>query len=228
MPLPEYFVVIAAAGKSERFGGKNKLLARVLGKPLLSYTIERVRKSSAKGFVLVSNSDFEDEYKSIAAQYGGEKFIKAVTGGATRRMSVINGLEALAGFASGDSIVLIHDGARPLCPPELFDLCAEKAQQSDAAVVAIPVADTLKAVDNGKIVSTVERSNLWRAQTPQGFKLDVILKALKQAPDSITDDSQAVEAMGIKPVIVRGTAQNIKITYPEDIKIFEALLRLLT
>jgi len=82
-------------------------------------------------------------------------------------------------------------------------------------------------VDNGKIVSTVERSNLWRAQTPQGFKLDVILKALKQAPDSITDDSQAVEAMGIKPVIVRGTAQNMKITYPEDIKIFEALLRLL-
>lgn len=150
-------------------------------------------------------------------------------GGATRRDSVLNGLVNLRGDVDPDDWVLVHDAARPCLPAaDLRRLLEEGANDAIGAILALPIADTVKtaAKDEAgaqRIAATQDRSQLWLAQTPQMFRTGLLAQALSLAPGA-TDEASAVEKMGLKPRLVLGSRQNLKVTYPEDVAIAEAIL----
>ena len=142
-----------------------------------------------------------------------------------RRLSMANGVRATA---EDVEIVLVHDAARPLIAPALIDACAASARETGAAILATPVADTLKRVDDWVIGGTVDRSGLWAAQTPQGFRRDLLLELCRIAltPGSqVTDEASLCEAEGHAVRIVPGDRLNLKVTHPEDLELADALLR---
>jgi 2-C-methyl-D-erythritol 4-phosphate cytidylyltransferase len=143
-------------------------------------------------------------------------------GGASRRDSVLAGLGAIRDQARDDDWVLVHDAARPgLTAERLNQLIAECEDDNVGGLLAMPVADTLKRVSNGdveppRVGATVDRSNLWAAQTPQMFRYSLLVKALEAHPEA-TDEASAIEALGLSPRLVRGSMRNLKVTYPDDI-----------
>jgi 2-C-methyl-D-erythritol 4-phosphate cytidylyltransferase len=149
-------------------------------------------------------------------------------GGGTRRDSVFNGL--VAAQADADDWVLVHDAARPCLPGnDLQALITATEKDEIGGILALPVADTVKkaAKDEGgtpRISGTEDRSQLWLAQTPQMFRAGLLMQALQKAPASVTDEAAAVESLGLKPRIVTGSRENLKITYREDMAIAEAIL----
>ncbi len=145
-------------------------------------------------------------------------------GGPSRRESVYNGLVATRDEWDAQDCVMVHDAARPCLPAR--DLEALLAENDEVgAILALPVADTVKRVELGRIVATEERSQLWLAQTPQMFRAGLLLHALQRARGGVTDEAAAVEQMGFRPRIVGGSRENFKVTWPEDLAIAEAILR---
>ena len=147
-------------------------------------------------------------------------------GGSTRAASVLNGLNWLArDGAKADDWVLVHDAARCLITAQqintLIDACLHDPV---GGLLALKLPDTLKQEANGRVATTVERSDKWLAQTPQMFRLGVLTQALSQAGDAVTDESSAIERLGLKPKLVAGSAQNFKVTYAEDFALAEAVL----
>jgi 2-C-methyl-D-erythritol 4-phosphate cytidylyltransferase len=148
-------------------------------------------------------------------------------GGPTRAVSVTNGLRELrrAGAVDGDW-VLVHDAARCLITPSLVDRLIDACSSDEVGgLLAHPLADTLKIGENGRVASTLTRTGKWQAQTPQMFRLGMLRQALEAAGDGVTDESSAIEAMGLRPLLVEAGAQNFKVTYPEDFAMAEAVLR---
>jgi 2-C-methyl-D-erythritol 4-phosphate cytidylyltransferase len=148
-------------------------------------------------------------------------------GGATRAASVANGLRELrrAGAVDADW-VLVHDAARCLITPELIDRLIDRCGNDEVGgLLAHPLADTLKIGANGRVAATVDRGDKWQAQTPQMFRLGLLRQGLEAAGDSVTDESSAIEALGLKPLLVEAGGQNFKVTYPEDLAMAEAVLR---
>jgi 2-C-methyl-D-erythritol 4-phosphate cytidylyltransferase/2-C-methyl-D-erythritol 2,4-cyclodiphosphate synthase len=146
-----------------------------------------------------------------------------VPGGAERQDSVRLGLEALA--ARQPDRVLIHDGARPFPDAALIDRVVDGLDRAPAAIPALPLGDTIKRAADGRVLETIDRSQLWRAQTPQGFHFDAILAAHRQmAGRMLTDDAAVAEAAGIAPLIVMGSEENLKVTTAEDLAAAERLL----
>jgi 2-C-methyl-D-erythritol 4-phosphate cytidylyltransferase len=151
----------------------------------------------------------------------------AACGGATRAQSVANGLDALLqqGAAPADW-VLVHDAARCLVTADqinaLMDACEADAV---GGLLALPLPDTLKAARNGRVTATLERSDKWLAQTPQMFRIGALKAALQAAGDAVTDESSAMEFVGLSPLLVEGSAQNFKVTYPQDFALAEGVLR---
>ena len=151
-------------------------------------------------------------------------------GGATRRDSVYNGLVAVTGAVDADDWLLVHDAARPCVPrADIERLIAETGEDRIGGILALPVADTVKRVakDEGglqRVAGTEDRSQLWLAQTPQMFRCALLMEALKSAKAAVTDEASAVEQLGLRPRMVLGSRQNIKVTFPEDISIAEAIL----
>ena len=151
-------------------------------------------------------------------------------GGATRRDSVLNGLIACANTVDPDDWILVHDAARPCLPQaDLRRLLEEGANDSIGAILALPVADTVKTAGKDeagvqRIAATQDRSQLWLAQTPQMFRAGLLAQALAQAPGA-TDEAAAVEKMGLRARLVLGSRQNLKVTYPEDVAIAQAILK---
>jgi 2-C-methyl-D-erythritol 4-phosphate cytidylyltransferase len=148
-------------------------------------------------------------------------------GGATRAASVANGLRELrrAGAVDNDW-VLVHDAARCLITPELVDRLIDACMNDEVGgLLAYPLPDTLKVEQAGRVQSTLERQGKWLAQTPQMFRLGMLRQALEHAGDKVTDESSAIEAMGLKPMLVPAGAQNFKVTYPDDFAMAEAVLR---
>jgi 2-C-methyl-D-erythritol 4-phosphate cytidylyltransferase len=148
-------------------------------------------------------------------------------GGATRAQSVTNGLRELrrAG-AVDDDWVLVHDAARCLVTPDLVNRLIDRCSVDEVGgLLAHPLPDTLKIGENGRVASTVTRADKWQAQTPQMFRLGLLRQALEAADDQVTDESSAIERMGLKPLLVEAGAQNFKVTYPEDFAMAEAVLR---
>jgi 2-C-methyl-D-erythritol 4-phosphate cytidylyltransferase len=148
-------------------------------------------------------------------------------GGPTRAATVANGLGELrrAGAVDNDW-VLVHDAARCLITPQLIDRLIDGCEGDEVGgLLAHPLADTLKIGEGGRVASTIDRADKWQAQTPQMFRLGMLRQALEGAGERITDESSAIEAMGLKPKLVEAGGHNFKVTYPEDFAMAEAVLR---
>lgn len=172
----------------------------------------------------------EQDQRWAQTHLAGHTKIVTTTGGAERMDSVLAGLKALQTRAAPDDWVLVHDAARPcLATADVDRLIAELHDDAVGGLLAAPVVDTLKrADDNGRVDQTVAREKLWRALTPQMFRRDILQRALEGATAqgiAVTDEAQAVEALGLRPKLVAGDADNIKITLPEDLLRAERILR---
>ncbi|TCP24138.1 2-C-methyl-D-erythritol 4-phosphate cytidylyltransferase [Scopulibacillus darangshiensis] len=221
-----YDVVILAAGKGKRMGaGKNKMLLEVAGIPIILHTLLAFESDKAcSRIVLVINESERDIFSSFLSHFNITKVVKMVQGGTERQDSVYQGLKVL----SGEGIVLIHDGARPFVKKESIARVTETARDEGAAILAVPVKDTIKKVLDHKVQETVERSDLWAVQTPQAFRLPLILAAHRtglQRGLQATDDASLMEQTGQTVAVVEGDYQNIKITTPEDMLIAEQFMR---
>ena len=220
-------VIIPAAGQGKRFGaGKNKAFVLLAGKSILERTVEAFSDIPDIGErIIVVAPDEVAEITEQAKSFPKSETIKVVAGGAERQYSIEN---ALSSVDSGAEIVLVHDGARPLISRDVIHKLIMEVRESSAAIVAVPVKDTIKKVDaNGFVVDTPRRSELWAIQTPQGFSRDLIINAYKRAREDNflgTDDASLVERMGVSVKIVQGEYENIKITTPEDLPIANLFL----
>jgi len=215
--------VIVAAGSGLRFGGVlPKQLAPLAGRPVLTHTLAAFAASPLiTEIVLVLPADWLSIIMDEAVRPFGLDRVIAIPGGATRTASTRAGFEASRG-----SLVLIHDGVRPLVERGLIEAVAEAAKAHGAALAAVPVRDTLKIVEDGLASATVDRARLWQAQTPQGFQRDLLRAALDAAgADEATDDIGLVERLGRTARVVESSPRNLKITAPEDLAMAEALLK---
>ena len=219
--------ILPAAGSGQRFGShRNKLFAELQGAPLWSHAVSRLAASSWVGRIVMAVSAvdepvFRDEYATLLEKYR----VELVPGGAERTDSVQAGLDAVA---KDDQVhfVAIHDAARPLVSEEDIAAVFATASQQGAAILATPVSGTVKRrLSEGRASETVDRRELWIAQTPQVFRVGLLKEAYaKHNGRPATDDAQLVERIGHEVALVRGSAENLKITYPEDLLLASAIL----
>jgi 2-C-methyl-D-erythritol 4-phosphate cytidylyltransferase len=220
-------LLIAAAGSGRRMGAAgNKLLLEVAGRPVLAWTLEAALASRSVHWIgIVGQPVDADPIAAIVTAAAADRPVQWIVGGDTRQESVRRGLAALPAEAEG---VLIHDGARCLVQPSLFDRCAEAVAAGMAVIAATPVTDTIKQVDGqGTITATPERSGLWAAQTPQGFAVGRLRQAHDRAEAagwSVTDDAALFERLGWPVQVLEAPASNIKLTTPFDLTVAAALL----
>ncbi len=218
--------VIVAAGTGERFGNAAKVLAPLLGRPVLAWSLDAFAGSSlTTGIIIVVSPHTEADVANLLAAGTWPQVIAVVAGGETRQHSMANGVAAVP---EGTEIVLVHDAARPLVLPEDIDACIEAAVEHGGAILAAPVIDTIKRVEHGRIAETIDRSMLWGAQTPQAFRADrmgIMAELATTAEPNITDEASLAERLGFPVQIVVSDSTNLKITHPHDLLIAEAILR---
>ncbi|MEG4807320.1 2-C-methyl-D-erythritol 4-phosphate cytidylyltransferase [Microcoleus sp. F8-D3] len=221
-------LLIPAAGSGRRMGSqRNKLLLTLLSKPLLSWTLAAAEASQHISWIgIMGQPDDFPDFQAILSDLSLVKPVELIQGGATRQESVYNGLQALPPNADR---VLIHDGARCLATAELFDRSAQALLTCPGLIVAVPVKDTIKVVDESRIVrDTPDRSNLWAAQTPQGFEVKLLKQcheAGRQKGWEVTDDAALFEKCGLPVQIVEGEETNLKVTTPVDMALAEFILQ---
>ena len=217
-------------GKGTRLGGdRPKQFLELDGIPVIIHTLSQFERCREIDEVVVVVPAAEvDHFPSLARDFGLQKPLRAVAGGATRAQSVQRGLAVI----DEAEIVAVHDGVRPFVAPEEIDRVVAVARFNHAAILVAPVADTIKEIKDGRIVRTFARSELRRALTPQCFHFDILkrayqeLAAIEAEGVEVTDDCLLVERLGIEIVAVEGSARNIKITREEDLILGEAILRL--
>lgn len=222
------YLLIPAAGLGRRMGGhRNKLLLTLFGKPLLAWTLLAAESASSVTWlgIIGQPQDFGD-FEAIIASCNITKPVALIVGGDTRQESVYNGLQALPSQAEQ---VLIHDGARCLVTPQLFDRCADAVLTCPGLIAAIPVKDTIKQVNDLLLVEdTPDRHKLWAAQTPQGFNVPLLIDCHHQGKQQgwvVTDDAALLEKCHKTVKIVEGEETNLKVTTPVDLAIAEFILR---
>ncbi|WLD93503.1 2-C-methyl-D-erythritol 4-phosphate cytidylyltransferase [Alkalihalobacillus sp. AL-G] len=221
----EYFVVIPAAGRGKRMKAeRNKQFLLLNRVPLIVRTLQVFEQDDwCKGIIVVGNRNEVNELRQLFSEHKLSKVIDIVPGGKERQNSVYEGLKAI----KGSSLALIHDGARPFVSIESIRELVVQADQSGAAVLAVPIKDTIKQINNHKVVKTVDRNSLWAVQTPQAFHLHNILQAHETAEKSGyigTDDASLIEYSGGQVSIVEGSYLNIKLTTPEDMVFANAII----
>lgn len=217
-------VVIVAAGSSRRMHGRDKLWTSLAGRITLARTIDVFQQAAIiEAIVLVTSAERFEDSKTLCQHEDWSKMIAVVVGGERRQDSVRAGLDALA--AIQPAWVMIHDGARPFVTEEILTTGLQAAQEHQAAVAAVPVKDTIKQVQNGKISATLNRAHLWMVQTPQVFAFPLIQQAHASpfAQEDVTDDATLLERMGHHVAIFPGSYTNIKITTQEDLLFAELL-----
>lgn len=222
--------MIPAAGSGTRVaGGEPKQYRLLAGKPMLWHAIRAVSVPRVESvFVVLAASDALFARQDWSAFTG--KLEPLFCGGATRRDSVHNALVAMAGVLEPDDWLLVHDAARPcLAARDVHNLIGECEADAIGGLLALPASDTVKqaAKDEAgamRVASTLDRAQLWLAQTPQMFRAGLLAQALQRAPAGITDEASAVEALGLKPRLVAGSRDNLKVTYPEDFAVAESIL----
>ena len=218
-------LLIAAAGSGSRMGAdRNKLLLKIAGKTVLEWTLKAAFASKAINWIGIIGQP-KDKSSICSIINDSVKSVKWINGGSTRQQSVLRGLSALPDDAKS---VLIHDGARCLVNPLVFDDIAKIVSKGKAVIAASPVTDTIKKVDqSGEIIDSPPRSNLWAAQTPQGFPVDKLKKAHCEAIAkewNVTDDASLFERLGLPVEIYDAGPSNIKVTTPFDLVIAESIL----
>ena len=219
---------ILAAGSGARFGGPPKQLLPLAGKPLLAHSLEAFAAVEAvDAIVVVTTTALVAEVQDLAGVVT-PKPTAVIAGGATRDGST---RAALGVVSDPDGKILVHDAARPLITPEIIAACVTALDRFDAVGVAVPSADTMLEVVDDRVTGIPDRSHLWRAQTPQGFRVDILRRAHDAAAAdpgfNPTDDCGVVARYltGVTIGVVPGHPSNIKITYPEDLAVAEALWR---
>ncbi|MFN4325911.1 MAG: 2-C-methyl-D-erythritol 4-phosphate cytidylyltransferase [Azonexus sp.] len=225
--MPRHFAIVPAAGSGSRFGAERpKQYLDLLGRPLIFHTLKALTACPDIERVWVVLAPDDPWWSRTDWSELGAKLETVRCGGATRAESVSNGLQAAAMVAADDDWVLVHDAARPCLSPAMIDaLFADLANDPVGGILAVPVADTLKRADaEQRVAATVPRDGLWQAQTPQMFRYRLLCDALQQCRD-VTDEAGAVEALGLRPKLVRGDATNLKVTYPADLPLAAMILR---
>ncbi len=218
-------LLIAAAGSGSRMGAScNKLLIELLGRPLLAWTLDSAIAAESIEWIGIIGRAI-DKPLIMRLVESCNKPVKWIEGGETRQESVQRGL---AGLPSAAKYVLIHDGARCLVEPGLFNKCAELVTRGEAVIAATPVIDTIKHVNSeGFITNTPDRSGLWAAQTPQGFSVRQLSEGHRQAIANdwvVTDDASLYERLGWGVKVLKSDPSNLKITTPFDLSIAAAIL----
>ncbi len=232
--VPKLWAVIPCAGtgtRALRTGDSGpKQYQMLLGQPLVMHTLAAFEHAGLDGVLLVVSPD--DDFFVGRDMSAFATLSIAACGGSTRAQSVLNGIMHTLGLgAKPDDWVLVHDAARCLITPEqiraLVQACADDAV---GGLLALPLPDTLKvahvhsADEPARVAQTTDRSDKWLAQTPQMFRLGALKHAIETAGSAVTDESSAIEAQGLQPLLVKGSAQNFKVTYPEDFALAEAVL----
>jgi 2-C-methyl-D-erythritol 4-phosphate cytidylyltransferase len=220
-----YQVILPAAGQGKRMGaGKNKLLLKLNDIPVLIHTLQVFEQDEAcSGVILAIHPQDEVEFQASLTKYQISKVIRLVPGGKERQDSIFNALKSV----ENDGIILVHDAARPFIQEQHIHRLTEMAAETGAAILGVPAKDTIKKVQNGVVVETVERSSLWAVQTPQAFRISLLLDAYHKAEKDHflgTDDASLVERLQYPIAMVEGDYDNIKLTTPEDLFFAEAIL----
>jgi 2-C-methyl-D-erythritol 4-phosphate cytidylyltransferase len=224
--VPRYWAVVASAGGGARMGlGKPKQYLPLQGRALLEWSLAPFLDAGwIDGVVLVlPKGDSEFARLPIA----GHPKIFTVTGGAARADSVLAGLQAVderSAALDAPVFVLVHDAARPCLTVDDVESLRDEASDEDGGLLAVPVTDVLKHEEKEHSARTVGHADLWRAQTPQLFRLDLLRSALEKAlagGKALGDEASAMELAGFKPLLVRGRESNLKVTYPEDLPLAE-------
>ena len=223
------FALIPAAGSGTRLAaGSPKQYLSLAGRPMLWHAIRALCVPQVAAVFVVLGAKDEQFAREDWSAFEGT-LNPLYCGGETRRDSVLNGLIAVRGTVEADDWVLVHDAARPCLPrTDLQRLLEEGGADAIGAILALPVADTVKGAGKDeagvqRIAATQDRSQLWLAQTPQLFRAGLLAQALSAAPGA-TDEAAAIEKMGLRPRLVLGSRQNLKVTYPEDVAIAQAIL----
>jgi len=225
--MPRHYAIVPAAGSGSRFGSeKPKQYLDLLGRPLIFHTLKALTGCPDVERVWVVLAPDDPWWPRYDWSELGPKLETVRCGGATRAESVSNGLRAASMVAADDDWILVHDAARPCLSAAMLDaLFAALADDPVGGILAVPVADTLKRADSEQRVAETEpRDGLWQAQTPQMFRYRQLEKALKNEM-AVTDEAGAIEAMGLKPKLVRGDSTNLKVTYPADLALAAMILR---
>lgn len=231
MPLTteQYWCVVPAAGVGKRMGGPTpKQYLPLIGKQVAEHTLSTLLRVTLFSGIVVALSE-NDSYWQDCQAFRSSRILRCI-GGAERYHSVLNGLDALEGRAQPDDWVLVHDIARPCIRVADIQMLIKKASaHAVGALLATPVRDTMKRANSqGEIAETVDRKNLWHALTPQMFRYGLLRDAIsKGLSDGIamTDEASAIESLGLHPLLVEGSADNIKITHPQDLPLAALFLQ---
>jgi 2-C-methyl-D-erythritol 4-phosphate cytidylyltransferase len=228
-PMPKIFALVLAAGQGTRIGDAvPKHYIPVAGKPMMFHSIETLASVPRVDRVLVVLAPMDRHWGAHDWSALPEKVEAAFCGGSRRAESVANTLKHIAERVTKDDWILVHDAARPCIQKELVEqFLDEIGDDAVGGLLAIPLADTLKSADeNIRVAATIPRLALWRAQTPQMFRHELLRRGLEKKPLS-TDESEAVESLGYyAPRLVQGEDTNIKVTFAEDLQIAEMILKL--
>lgn len=223
--MSEFYALVPAAGTGSRMGSElPKQYLPLLGRPMIFHALAALCAHPGIATVFVVLAPKDAHFKHYDWSVFGDKLQPLYCGGVTRAESVRNGL--MAAELEPDDWVLVHDAARPcLNETQLLRLISEVRDDEVGGILAVPVADTLKRADGaGRIARTESRESLWQAQTPQMFRTGLLLEALASAAQA-TDEASAVEALGFSPKLVMGDMRNLKVTYGQDARLAELLLR---
>lgn len=229
---PRFFALIPCAGNGSRAGTRQPKQYQLLaGQAVVWHTVQAFRAVPVMAGIAVVVSPGDSAFMRVCPDFQQPGDLLAAVGGSTRAASVGNGLKALLQHAAqpGDW-VLVHDAARCLVTPGQIEALITACQNdSTGGLLALPLPDTLKSSVEGRVAQTIARTDKWLAQTPQMFRIGALLAALEASLDSadgaVTDESSAMEAQGLKPLLVPGSAQNFKLTYPQDFALAEAILQ---
>jgi len=229
--LSKVFALIPCAGNGSRAGTAfPKQYQPLLGQAMVAHTLAAFQSlgGALAGLWVVISPD-DDAFVQACPEFGRTGEVLLAQGGATRAASVLNGLRAMlahpSDFANTTDWVLVHDAARCLITPaQITSLIAACQNDEVGGLLAQQLPDTLKSGFEGRVAATIDRSDKWLAQTPQMFRVGALIDALQAAGGKVTDESSAMEAAGLAPKIVNGSAQNFKVTYPEDFALAEAIL----
>ena len=213
--------VILASGRAIRMSGVDKMIISVAGKPLISFSIEAFLNCKKFDQIFITANDSNgDDIKEIVRSYSADELV-VISGGVRRQDSVKCALEMI----SNTNVVAIHDGARPLVSEKIIVEGFDLAIKHGSAIPVVPMEDTVKEISPAfEIIRTLERSKIYRSQTPQFFDFGMLYCAHKKILGDVTDDAAMLEQTGYYPKIYYGNRKNIKITVPDDILVAEAYL----